>query len=283
MLENPSGKTVYSFENPPPIKNYPLYWLHIFAKICSFTLFGIGAILISIVVFPIMKLFFWKKERFRKAGHYFISAMFRFFVCFMTIFRASHLTTKDRKKFRALKSSIVVANHPSLIDVVMLVSMIPDADCIVNSYLVGKNILHIIASNLYIPTSLHYDEIMEKCLESLKAGSNLIIFPEGTRSLPSGQNKFKKGAARVAINSGCPIIPVYIGGNDKRGLRKHDSVFKYNTRYCYHYIVHLKDPIFPQDYADLPFPAAAKRITAKLTEILSDENNKEFIENYGND
>ena len=49
------------------------------------------------------------------------------------------------------------------------------------------------------------------------------------------------------------------------------------------YIVHLKDPIFPQDYADLPFPAAAKRITAKLTEILSDENNKEFIENYGND
>ncbi|MBQ8012972.1 MAG: 1-acyl-sn-glycerol-3-phosphate acyltransferase [Treponema sp.] len=280
MLEKLSAENIYSFENPPPVKNYPLYWWHIFAKIMSFTLFGLGTVFISIIAFPIMKLLFWKKERFRKAGHHFISIMFRFFVCFMTLIRASHLTAVDKKKFRKLKSSIVVANHPSLLDVVMLISLIPDADCIVTSYLVGKNIVHIIASNLYIPNSLSYHEIMEKCLASLKAGSNLIIFPEGTRSLSTGQNKFKKGAARVALASGCPIVPVYMGGNDKRGLRKHDSMFKYNTRHCYHYEPHMKDAIYPEEYKDLASPAAAKRITARLASILSDENNKEYIKVY---
>lgn len=280
MAEIENAAPIYSFENPPPVKNYPLYWWHIFAKIMSFTLFGIGTILISIVAFPIMKLLFWKKERFRKAGHHFISLMFRFFVCFMTVIRASQLTAVDKKKFRALKSSIVVANHPSLLDVVMLISLIPDADCIVNSYLMGKNIVHIIASNLYIPTSLSFDEIMEKCTASLKAGSNLIIFPEGTRSLPTGQHRFKKGAARVALVSGCPIVPVYMGGNDKRGLRKHDSMFKYNTRHCYHYEPHMKDPVYPENYKDLPSHAAARRITAELTEILSDKNNTQYVTVY---
>ncbi|MCR4822315.1 MAG: 1-acyl-sn-glycerol-3-phosphate acyltransferase [Treponema sp.] len=280
MTENSTCENIYSFENPPPIKNYPLYCWHIFAKILSFALFGLGTILISILAFPIMKLFFWKKERFRKAGHHFISIMFRFFVCFMTVIRSAHLTAPDKKKFRSLKSSIIVANHPSLLDVVMLISLIPDADCIVQSYLMGKNIAHIIVSNLYIPTSLSYEEIMEKCMTALKSGSNLIIFPEGTRSLPSGQNKFKKGAARIALASGCPIIPVYMGGNDKRGLRKHDPMFKYNTRHCYHYQPHMKEPLYPDEYKDMPGPAAAKKITKRLKEILSDENNKEYIKVY---
>ena len=118
MLEKLSAENIYSFENPPPVKNYPLYWWHIFAKIMSFTLFGLGTVFISIIAFPIMKLLFWKKERFRKAGHHFISIMFRFFVCFMTLIRASHLTAVDKKKFRKLKSSIVVANHPSLLAII---------------------------------------------------------------------------------------------------------------------------------------------------------------------
>lgn len=270
----------YSFENPPPVRNYPLYWWHIIAKILSFMLFGLGSILISIVAFPVMAILFPKKERFRKAGHHFISFMFRFFVGFMTLIRAAHLTTPDRKQLKALKSCVVVANHPSLLDVVMLISLLPDADCIVNSYLTGKNILHIIVRKLYIPASNSHEEIMQKSVDAVKNGSCLIIFPEGTRSLASGQNTYKKGAARVALASGCPIVPVYIGGNDKRGLRKHDPMLRYNTRHCYHYDVHVKTPINPEDFRGLPEPAAAKRITRAIRDELSDEANRDYITVY---
>lgn len=270
----------FSFENPPPVKNYPLYFWHIFVKVLSFTLFGIGTIFISIIAFPVMKILFWKEEKFRKAGHHFISFTFRFFVWFMSVLQAFRLTVDDKKKFRSLKSSVIVANHPSLLDVVMLISLIPDADCIVNASLAGKNIVHVIVSKLYIPNSLPHDELMKKCLESLKSGSCLIIFPEGTRSLPKGQNKYKKGAARVSLTSECPITPVYIGGNDKRGLRKHDSMFKFNTRERYIYNLRLHEPIFPQEYKDIPYPAASKKITERLSKILSDANNADLFKQY---
>ena len=266
------------FENPPAVRNYPLYWWRVFVKLFSFFIFGLGSVLISIIAFPVMKLLFPNPKKFRTAGHKVISYLFRFFIMLMTVIGCSYLTTPDRKKFRNLKSKIIVANHPSILDVVMLISLIPNADCIVNAYLSGKNILHIIVRQLYIPTSLSHEEIMQKCTETLHEGNCLIIFPEGTRSKPGGQHPYKKGAARVALASGCSILPVYMGGNDKRGLRKHDPWLTYNTRNMYHYAAFLKDEISPEPYKDLPEPAAAKRMTQKLHEILCDDANMEHIE-----
>ena len=273
-------ETCYSFENPPPVRNYPLYCWHIIAKILSFTLFGIGALLISIIAFPVMKLIFPSKARFRKAGHHFISFMFRFFIRFMTVIGAARLTTPDRKQLKGLSSCVVVANHPSLLDVVMLISLLPDADCIVNAYLTGFNILHIIVRQLYLPASDSYEEIMQKSIDAIKSGSCLIIFPEGTRSLPGGQNHYKKGAARISLAAACPVVPVYIGGNDKRGLRKHDPMLRYNPRQRYHYDIHLKEALNPAQYSGLPEPAAAKRMTKKMCEALSDEANRDYIITY---
>ncbi len=266
------AKVVYETK---PVKNYLKYWWHIFAKIVSFALFGIGTVLISIVAFPVMKCIFWGKRRFNKAARRFISYMFRFFTWFMFVIRASTVKTNDGKKFTNLSGCVVVANHPSLLDVVMLISRIPNADCVVNASLSGKNIVHIITRTLYISNNLPYDEFMERCEQSIKDGNALIIFPEGTRSLITGQNPFKKGAARVAIKAGCPVVPVFMGGNDKVGLRKNDSMFLYNPVEVYKYEMYMKEPVLPQEYADLPEPAAAKRMTAKLAEVLSYESNAE--------
>lgn len=268
---------IISFENPPPVKNPLRYTWHIITKVFSFVLFGTGSIVLSVTVLPLLALFVHPRGRFRTAGHHLVSLTFRFFVALMTALGSLRVRVDDKKRLRTLKSCIIVANHPSLLDVVILISLIPDADCVVNSSLAGKNILHFITKWLYIPNIYHHDELMELCILSLKSGSNLIIFPEGTRSLASGQNRFKKGAARVACASGCPLVPVYIGGTDKRGLRKHDPMLMYNTRYRYFYDLHLKELIDPADYAGLTDIIAAKRMTEKLRELLSDAANKQYI------
>lgn len=51
-----------------------------------------------------------------------------------------------------------------------------------------------------------------KSLEILNAGHALCIFPEGQRSELGSLGELKGGAARLAIDSGAPIIPVTIGG-----------------------------------------------------------------------
>ncbi len=258
-----------------PVKNHFLYVWHITVKISSFVLFGAGTVAISIVVFPVMLMIFWGRRRFKRAARRFISAMFRFFTWYMSFLHGSRFKTSDDAAFKNLGGCIVAANHPSLLDVVVLISRIPHADCIVNASLSGKNIVHVITRALYISNNLPYPELIEKCRKSLSEGNTLIIFPEGTRSLPSGQNPFKKGAARVALATGCPIVPVFMGGNDKVGLRKHDPMLKFHPSDMYRYNLYIKEPLTTDEYRDLPEPVAARRITKKLQKILSYENNFE--------
>lgn len=49
-------------------------------------------------------------------------------------------------------------------------------------------------------------------VEKLKNGCSMLIFPEGTRSLSSKMNDFKKGSMKLALKSGVPIVPITIDG-----------------------------------------------------------------------
>ena len=53
--------------------------------------------------------------------------------------------------------------------------------------------------------------MIDKCVDVLNQGNSIIIFPEGTRTpIGSKLGKFRKGAARIAIKSGCDIRPIYL-------------------------------------------------------------------------
>ncbi|MBT3320367.1 MAG: 1-acyl-sn-glycerol-3-phosphate acyltransferase [Clostridia bacterium] len=53
---------------------------------------------------------------------------------------------------------------------------------------------------------------INSAIETLEKGRNLMIFPEGLRSLDGTILKFQPGAAIVGLITGKPIIPVFIGG-----------------------------------------------------------------------
>ena len=58
----------------------------------------------------------------------------------------------------------------------------------------------------------HADGIqgLRRCGAALKRGDGLLIFPEGTRSTDGTMQKFKIGAAVLAMEAGVPIVPVHI-------------------------------------------------------------------------
>ncbi len=74
----------------------------------------------------------------------------------------------------------------------------------------------------------------EKVLEH---GQVLGLFPEGTRSKGRGLRTAKTGAARFAINIGCPIVPMAVNGSHR--------VFKEFPQRT-KVIVTLGEPIYPQ-------------------------------------
>ena len=164
----------------------------------------------------------------------------------------------------------MVANHPSLLDVVMLISLIPNADCIVNADL-KHNILRWVVQQLYILNTLEFDDILFSCTESLKQGNCLVIFPEGTRTPRTRRVILKKGAARIALASGCGIIPVHISGTDKYGLGKNDPWHGFNPCERYVYRISMGTEINPEKHLLLPGPGAAKSLTMEIRSVLFPE------------
>ena len=217
-----------------------------------------------------MRLVLHPRERFQKYGRRFVSYALRFFVFIMHCLGEANLEVDNREKYRNLSSKIVVANHPSILDVVMLISLIPNADCIVNAHL-NHNILGGIIRLLYIPNSSNLEDILQICTESLKQKNCLIIFPEGTRTPKQGKVILKKGSARISLASGCNIVPVHIGGTDKFGLGKKDPWTGYNPQERYVYRISMGAEINPEKFKALSAPAAAKSMTMEIASSLFPE------------
>ena len=255
----------------PPVKNKFLYAYRIFIKLFSFTFFGLCSVFGSVMILPPMRLVLHPRARFQKYARRFVSAYFRFFISMLHFLGLLTFKPGNREKYRSLSSKIIVANHPSLLDVVLTISLIPNADCITNTYL-KRNILTGMVRQLYIINSEDLDSTIEACMESLKMGNCLVIFPEGTRTPRSGKAILKKGAARIALSSGCNIVPIHIGGTDKYGLGKKDPWISYNPQERWLYSFTMGNEINPENYKDLPVPAAAKAITDEIKSYLFSEN-----------
>lgn len=120
------------------------------------------------------------------------------------------LHAPQKKEMEQLRASIIVANHPSLIDVVILTSIIPRCMLIVKPALLHWPFLRPILRRLCIVNNGDAQQMLEASREALAQGYNIIIFPEGTRTSPDKKNKLQRGAFHLAIQSGAPLVPIHI-------------------------------------------------------------------------
>ena len=105
---------------------------------------------------------------------------------------------------------IVVANHPCLLDAVLMVSQLPKAVCLMKGSL-ARNI--IFSGTARLAGYVHNKSglgLAKKCEERLNEGSNLLVFPEGTRTVGGKLLPFKMGFALVAVLTRAPVQTVII-------------------------------------------------------------------------
>ncbi|MDR2718922.1 MAG: 1-acyl-sn-glycerol-3-phosphate acyltransferase [Treponema sp.] len=262
----------------PPVSNRPLYAYRVLAKWFSFFMFGLATLILVTIVFPPMRLILHPRERFKKNGRRLVSFSMRGFVSLMHLLRIVDMEAGNREDFRHLSSKIIVANHPSLLDIIMLLSLIPNADCIVNTRLNHNVIVKGVVRQIYILNSLDFDDLVRACNESLRQGNCLVIFPEGTRTPRSGKIIFRKGAARIALASGCTIVPVHIGGTDKYGLGKKEPWTGFNPRERYVYSIGMGPEVNPEKYRHLPTPKAVRALTREMAAFLLPAENEKYDE-----
>ena len=171
----------------------------------SFFVFGLGAALLNFFVFPFIKN---NKTLCSDIIHY----TWKFFVYFMMILG---LFTLDIKNLSKIENKVIVATHPSFIDIVILIALIPHSTCFVKKELAYNPILKNLVNSIFITNEVDLEELKSESKKMLDLGFNVIIFPSGIRHRRNEFPKIKKGASLIALNANKNIVPIrFFSNND---------------------------------------------------------------------
>lgn len=170
-------------------------------------LFALGALYIGCVLFPLLSLKYKGKERREKFARI-IKNSWKFFISVME--NSKEIKVHIDGNLSDIKGKVVVASHPSFIDIILLIGNMPASLCLAKKDLLKNPVMRNIVKSLYIINDVEPEEFKKSAVEALNDGYNIIIFPTGTRTLPGEDVKIHKGAAQIAIAAGVDIIPVRI-------------------------------------------------------------------------
>ena len=262
------SKSAVSYKSKlPKVKNIFSYTYYCVSKLVAMLSFGIGAIILAILVFPFIRLFTLAHKDFGIIARAYVSHTFRVFLKNLEICKTSILKVEDRQAFRDIHSKVIIANHPSLLDFVYIMSLVPNSTCIVRGSLTRTPLRGVI-KQAYITNNTDFNEVLVECKKLTDKGCNVIVFPEGTRSPRVGQNNYKKGAARIALYCGCDVQPLFIGGSDKYGLGKTDPLWSYNHVEKYLYDIKMLPVIKIDQFKELSDTIAAKHLTEEMEKVI---------------
>lgn len=263
-----SKKEEISYKNKlPKIKNVFTYPYFCISKIIAIISFGLGAVLLAIFVFPFIRLFTFHKKDFGIIARAYVSHTFRVFLGNLNICKTSLLKVDDKEAYRNIHGKIIIANHPSLLDFVYIMSLVPNSTCIVRGGLTHTPLRWVI-KQAYITNTTDFNDVLVECKKLTDKGCNVIVFPEGTRSPRVGRNNYKKGAARIALYCNCDVLPLFIGGSDKYGLGKFDPLWSYNHVEPYLYDIKMLPVISIEQFKGLSEPIAAKHLTEEMEKVI---------------
>jgi 1-acyl-sn-glycerol-3-phosphate acyltransferase len=173
-----------------------------------FFVFSAGGLALSLFYFPVL-LLTPRRERAQHARRM-IRQSFRLFLWIMEALGIMRLELIGGDKLRGCGGMLVLANHPTLIDVVALLSVLPTASCVVKQALWRNPFLGGVVRAADYISNAEGDSLVDECVRHLQDGHALVIFPEGTRSQPGKPIHFLRGASFIALKSGAPILPVLI-------------------------------------------------------------------------
>lgn len=238
---------------------------------CSFLGFGLGGLLLRGVVFPLVNLSTYDPPRRARRAKAVVHHAFRLLV---GVLQRIGVLSLELRNIDALQQQglLIVANHPSLLDIVFLLAQVPQGDCLVKSALRDNPFTAgPVRAAGYICNDRGLD-IIQQCVHSVRDERNsLVIFPEGTRSTADeAALPLRRGAAHIAIAGRIDLTPVWIDCHPPF-LARGQKWYKLTHRRP-HVVIDVRPPI-----AVLPFlepgvsdGIAARRLTTHLANYFSE-------------
>lgn len=151
-------------------------------------------------------------------GRFFLYQLFRKFVVLLRTVDLVKADLTALDKLGEIQGSFIAApNHTSLWDVVFIIARLPSAVCVIKKE-IHRNFFLGGGARLagYIANDA-MTRLIRDATASLKEGSQLLLFPEGTRTKSDARwiNPLKGGCAIIAARAGVPVYPIFIRSNSR--------------------------------------------------------------------
>jgi 1-acyl-sn-glycerol-3-phosphate acyltransferase len=226
----------------------------------GFAVFGVGALVIALGVLPVLRMVPGDHER---RAQRLVQVGFRLWIWFTAGIGLLRVRWRGRERWPARGPVVIAANHPTLIDVVLLVARLPQADCVVKAAARRNPFLRwAVAAAGYLDNDAG-SGLVEACVSRLRQGRCLVLFPEGTRSPARRLAPLRRGAAHMAVRAGAPLIPVTITC-EPPSLMKGQPWWRVPGR-TVEFTIDVGEPLWPE--TTVPRSVAVRRVTEEMRGI----------------
>ena len=217
----------------------------------SFASFGLGGVAIGALIAPMVKLSSQDLDIRTQRTQKVIKHSFKGFTEMMVKLGIMTYEVEGLEKLQQSQQELVIANHPTLIDVVVLIGLMGRANCVVKQTLWSNPFTKGPVQNAGYILNAGSEQFIQDCVSKLQQdrAASLLIFPEGTRTAKGEQlNDFQRGAANIALRAGVPIRPVLITCTPST-LTKNEKWYHIPDR-PFHIQVKVLDAIRVEDVLD---------------------------------
>nr|WP_211251083.1 lysophospholipid acyltransferase family protein [Stenoxybacter acetivorans] len=245
------------------------WWRRLFATLFAFVLFGAAGLLFKLILLPYTLISTAGNVPRQLRARRLVAGIWRLFVVYLV--KSGILSYELHGAERLGRpGQLLLANHPSLLDVVFLLSFVPQTNCVVKRDLLRNLVMTSPIRACGFVVNDESEALLSQIHAILQGGQCLLIFPEGTRTNWDGVVRFHRGAVSLGLRSARIITPIVIKQNPP-SLKKGQPWYRI-PRIQMHYEFRVGEDIDPQAWlAEKPLPIASRR----LNQYLEDYFNKE--------
>lgn len=142
-----------------------------------------------------------------------ISRIFRIFLRGCELGGIMELDLDDLWRVKGRQGLLLVANHPSMIDVFLVISRVERAICLMKASLTANVFL---ASGAYLAgyiSNRQIDMMIRRAAEAVSQGATLLVFPEGTRTVQQPVNALRPGVGLISKRAKAPLQTIILETN----------------------------------------------------------------------
>lgn len=202
------------FITKPRKKGLPPITLLVFLKsVVAFSYFTFGSFLLSFISLILYPAKFLAPATSKYLYHWLIQRFSQSILKLMVIF---HKVGFNREMHSFSIPSIIICNHQSVIDILLLISINPKIILLTNKWVWNSPVFGIVVRSAgYLTVANGIEPGIEKLRKTFNEGYSIAVFPEGTRSLDGKLQRFHKGAFYLSNELSADIIPVIIHGANR--------------------------------------------------------------------